>query len=268
MPPVPPSAPSVAPSVGVAVGDSVAPSVAPSVGLAVSVGDAVSLGSALVESSGSRNGGRFLPVAFLVGLCGRGRRRRSRVARQQHAAAGRGRRRGLAGPALGRSGRRRGRAEPALGHHAEAQLRLPLDRVDEVAAAGAGDLDDDVLVALRGHLGLGDTGAVHPVVDDVGGLAERLGGDVVAGGGQADPGAALEVQAERRLPRAGQRHEPVEDHGGEEEDRQGARRAGGTASHVSAPRSWCRGRARRRTRPARSSTTPRAVRPSGPRHHG
>ena len=36
------------------------------------------------------------------------------------------------------------------------------------------------MVALGGHLGLGDTRAVDPVVDDVGGLAERLGGDVVA----------------------------------------------------------------------------------------
>ena len=58
------SAPPVAPSVGRApsVGEAV------SVGAAPSVGEAVADGSAVSESSAIRNGGRFLPVAFLVGF--------------------------------------------------------------------------------------------------------------------------------------------------------------------------------------------------------
>ena len=84
-------------------------------------------------------------------------------------------------------------------------------------------------------------------------------GHAVAGGRQADPGAAFEVEAERRGPGTAHGHQAVHGTHDDEEDGQGARRTGGTASHVSAPRSWCRGRARRRTRPARSSTTPRAA---------
>ena len=182
-----------------------------------SAGPSASDGAALVESSTARNGGRFLPVALLVGdavAVGLGR-----VAGQQHAAAGRdvdGV--GSAEPARSRSGSARPWAHgagAAHGHDAEAQLGLALHRVDQVASALAGDLDHDVLVALGGHLGLGDTGAVDPLVDDAGGLASDSAVTSLPVAVRRDPGAALEVQAEGRLPGAAQRHQPVQHRDGE-----------------------------------------------------
>ena len=267
MPPVPASVPSV--GLG---GRGVGRAVRRTVGGAGGVGRAGRVGR--VGAGGVVGGqeGRTVLARRLLGRR-RGRRGLGRVTGQQHPATGRRRRGGLGGagpaPARARRGRGGGGADPAHGHDAEAQLCLPLHRVDEVASALAGDLDHDVLVALGGHLGLGDTGTVDPVVDDVGGLAERLGGDVVAGGGEADPGASLEVQPESRLPRTAQRDEPVQHRDGDEEDRQGARRAGGATGHVSAPRWWCRGgRGASRARPRRRRGTPRPGRPSSPRLRG
>ena len=65
---------------------------------------------------------------------------------------------------------------------AGADARDPPDR--EEHAALAGDLDDDVLVALGGDLGLGYAGAVDALVDDAGGLLEALRRHPVADGGQ------------------------------------------------------------------------------------
>ena len=62
----------------------------------------------------------------------------------------------------------------------------------------AGDLDDDVAVALGGHLGLRDAAAVDPLVDDAGGLLELGLGVAPFDRGERDPGAALEVEPELR----------------------------------------------------------------------
>ena len=271
MPPVPASAPSVA-AVGGAVARAGGWRVGRTVRRAGAVGRAGGVGRV---GAGGVVGGQEGGTVLASGLLGRrrGRRGLGRLTGQQDAATGRRRRGGLggAGPAAAgaRGGRGRGGADPAHGHDAEAELRLPLHRVDEVASALAGDLDHDVLVALGGHLGLGDAGAVDTVVDDVRRLAERLGGDVVAGGGEADPGATLEVQPERRLPRTSQRDESVQHRDGDEEDRQGAHRAGGATGHVSAPRGWCRGgREASRGRRRRGRAAPRPGRPSSRRHRG
>ena len=78
---------------------------------------------------------------------------------------------GRAGRCRGRWRARAGAARGALGRlQATSRNRswaCRLHGLDQVAPVLAGDLDDDVPVALGGHLGLGDAGAVDPLVDDL-----------------------------------------------------------------------------------------------------
>ena len=117
-------------------------------------------------------------------------------------ALGRRARRGAA------AGRRLQRDEP------EAQLGGLLHRVDEVAVAvGPGTSTTMLLAALGRDLGLGDTGAVDPLVDDPAGLLEagRVGLLAVVGAClEGDPRAALEVEAQLGLPLAAERHAAVQ----------------------------------------------------------
>ena len=100
-------------------------------------------------------------------------------------------------------------------HRAEPQLRGLADRLGRVTVR-AGDRDDDPVRALGDHLGLGDTEAVDPALDDLPGLVERGTARRLVVGRlrlQGDLGAALEVEAELRGRRvAGEEQQRVQDH--------------------------------------------------------
>ena len=185
----------------------------------------------------TRPGGRLLPSFGVPVSSGA-----TRGARDARRAAG-GRRSGRAGWAWASAAA--ALVDRAARDQPEPQLRLPLDGLDQVAPAGAGDLDDDELVALGGDLGLGDAGAVDPLVDDRG----RLGEVVLAGralGDQGDPGAALEVEPEGGCPGAGEGHQPEGDRQADEEPEQGAPGAPGVTRHRSLARGGLGGRWARR----------------------
>ena len=111
-----------------------------------------------------------------------GRRRGGRPAARRRRSAPRRRRSGAAasvgvGGAVGGGvalsvGRRLAGSGPGM-HRAEPQLR-GLPQLTGLVAVVPGNGDDDVRVALGDHLGLGDTEAVDPLLDDLAGQLQVL----------------------------------------------------------------------------------------------
>ena len=98
-----------------------------------------------------------------------------------------------------------GRGLTRVEHGAQLQLRGCLDPLAGLLVGRAGDLDDDVLAALRRHIGLADAGGVDALADDRDGLVHLLGRGRRTVGGlrlEDDLRAALEVERELRGPRA------------------------------------------------------------------
>ena len=149
--------------------------------------------------------------------CRREALRRGRPGRPGRSRRGRrgGRRAGRAGRGGGRAGRRGRRGGRAGDHRPQPQLGGLADRLGRVTVR-AGDRDDDPVRTLGDHLGLGDTEAVDPALDDLPGLVERGTARRLVVGRlclQGDLGAALEVEAKlggRRV--AGEEQQRVQDH--------------------------------------------------------